>query len=410
MRKICIIIGLIIVITCVAELSAAPVRWEVSSGGNGHYYDVIPVSEGLTWSAANATAQSMAGDWHLVTITSAAENAFVFDLIDDDANLWNCCLSGHSNGPWIGGYKENRQWKWVTGEAFAYENWGPREPFGNGDKISFFGYSTLIQPYWNDVPDSYPGLPPRGYVIETELIIGCPHPVGHLDYCRDCGPCADGDGDCDNNTECESGLTCVQVLGTDTCQSICDIPIGHLDYCRDCGPCAEGEGDCDSDSECQNGLTCVQVVGTDTCQASAPVCPHPVGHLDYCKDCGPCAEAEGDCDSDSECEPGLTCVQVTGPDTCQSECTVPVGHLDYCLKCGPCSSGEGDCDNDSECQSGLSCVQVTGTDVCCPHPIGHLDYCRDCGPCGAGQGDCDNDGECQSGLTCVQVTGTDTCQ
>jgi hypothetical protein len=96
--------------------------------------------------------------------------------------------------------------------------------------------------------------------------------------------------------------------------------------------------------------------------------------------------------------------------TCQSDCRHPVGHLDYCRDCGPCAEGQGDCDSDSECQSGLNCAQVLGTDVCCSHPLGHLDYCRDCGPCAAGQGDCDNDGECQSGLTCVQIPGIDTCQ
>jgi hypothetical protein len=55
----------------------------------------------------------------------------------------------------------------------------------------------------------------------------------------------------------------VQVLGTDVC---CPHPIGHLDYCRDCGPCGAEQGDCDNDGECQSGLTCVQVIGTDTCQ------------------------------------------------------------------------------------------------------------------------------------------------
>ena len=76
----------------------------------------------------------------------------------------------------------------------------------------------------------------------------------------------------------------------------------------------------------------------------------------------------------------------------------------------PCGAGQGDCDNNSECQSGLTCVQVPGTDTCCPYPIGHLDYCRVCGPCAAGQGDCDNNGECQSGLVCAQVSGVDTCR
>ena len=31
---------------------------------------------------------------------------------------------------------------------------------------------------------------------------------------------------------------------------------GHADYCRDMGPCSVGQGDCDSDSECQSGLAC----------------------------------------------------------------------------------------------------------------------------------------------------------
>jgi len=46
----------------------------------------------------------------------------------------------------------------------------------------------------------------------------CPYPVGHLDYCRDCGPCFAGQGDCDNDAECDNGLACIQILGSDTCQ------------------------------------------------------------------------------------------------------------------------------------------------------------------------------------------------
>ncbi len=191
----------------------------------------------------------------------------------------------------------------------------------------------------------------------------CPWPSGHLDYCRDCGPCAEGIGDCDNNSECEGGLVCVQIPGVDTCRSeACALPLGHFDYCRDCGPCAEGEGDCDSDSECESGLVCNQVPGVDQCE---PVCPYPVGHLNYCRDCGPCTEGEGDCDNNSECQADLTCVQIPGVDTCRREgCTLALGDLDYCRDCGPCAEGEGDCDSDGECQSGLVCVQIPGTDTC----------------------------------------------
>ena len=52
---------------------------------------------------------------------------------------------------------------------------------------------------------------------------------------------------------------------------------GHADYCRDFGPCSAGQGDCDSDTECQSGLTCVNNVGAnygwraivDVCEASS---------------------------------------------------------------------------------------------------------------------------------------------
>jgi hypothetical protein len=56
----------------------------------------------------------------------------------------------------------------------------------------------------------------------------------------------------------------------------CSLPLGHIDYCRDCGPCAEGEGDCDNDDECENGLTCVpdlQVPSTDICSMISVTCP-----------------------------------------------------------------------------------------------------------------------------------------
>lgn len=157
-------------IAIVSQTHGSPTIWQIADGGNGHLYEAIYVPEGITWTEAQLAAEAIPGDWHLVTITSAEENAFVFSLINDKTYFWNCCLSGHSNGPWLGGYKvgpTKYDYAWVTGEPFVYSNWGPLEPFGNGDRISFFGYSALIQPYWNDVPDSYPALPPLGYIVES---------------------------------------------------------------------------------------------------------------------------------------------------------------------------------------------------------------------------------------------------
>lgn len=48
-----------------------------------------------------------------------------------------------------------------------------------------------------------------------------------------------------------------------TTQPTCGFPLGHWAYCSlwSCGPCDEGEGDCDSDKECKLGLSCVHNVG-----------------------------------------------------------------------------------------------------------------------------------------------------
>ena len=35
------------------------------------------------------------------------------------------------------------------------------------------------------------------------------------------------------------------------------LSAGHDDYCQVMGPCSAGQGNCDSDSECHSGLTCV---------------------------------------------------------------------------------------------------------------------------------------------------------
>ena len=114
---------------------------------NGHSYYR---STGLaTWTGARDACTNMGG--HLVTVTTATENTFIY-------NLW-------SSG-WIGLTDEVTEgtWKWVTGEAYSYTSWNGGEPnnSGNEDYIQF-----VTGGKWNDLNNSSS----LAYVIEFEYIV-----------------------------------------------------------------------------------------------------------------------------------------------------------------------------------------------------------------------------------------------
>lgn len=104
-------------------------------------------------------------------------------------------------------------------------------------------------------------------------------------YCSPSDPCPDGFGDCDSNADCAVGTQCVNDVGAnygwansvDVCEattSSCPWQPGDWDYCKDCGPCLAGEGDCEP-GECASGLVCATDVGpaygwssaVDVCEA-----------------------------------------------------------------------------------------------------------------------------------------------
>jgi hypothetical protein len=154
---------------------AVPTQWTVASGGNDHWYEAIYAPSGITWSDANTAATAMGSGWHLATVTSGAENDFIYNLFGSDSSFSNCpavCVNSH--GPWLGGFATangSNDWQWVTGEAFSYSNWATFEPYGNGNRIAYFGFhSPLVGPGWNDMPDSHPSTPPLGYIVETSSV------------------------------------------------------------------------------------------------------------------------------------------------------------------------------------------------------------------------------------------------
>ena len=146
------------------------VQWDVSSGGNGHWYKPVPGFPGITWTFANDLAQAEGG--YLATITSAEENAFVFSLVANDPQYWNFCCN--YSGAALGGLQQEGApepaggWYWVTGESWTYSNWYPGQPNNRPEsdipeeRLHFFGPDGQ----WNDLAKLDFNL--GGYVIERD--------------------------------------------------------------------------------------------------------------------------------------------------------------------------------------------------------------------------------------------------
>jgi hypothetical protein len=154
MKKFFLIVSAILLLATSAN--ATPVQWTV---GNGHWYDIVTTPS--TWTDAKIAAENLGGT--LATITSDAENVFIFSL-------------GVGNNPyWLGGFQDENalepdvDWQWVTGEVWGYKNFTSGEPnnstWGNEDSLAFAFWKA--DGTWNDAPTGYV-YSNGGFVIEYE--------------------------------------------------------------------------------------------------------------------------------------------------------------------------------------------------------------------------------------------------
>lgn len=132
---------------------AQVVRWTEASGGNGHYYVLNNVEPSfISWDVADAEVASttlLGATGHLVTITSAEEQAFVEGAFG--VGLRGC---------WMGGIQAEGAaepldgWQWITGEPWEYTNWGAGEPSDsekvNENRLAFRGGLDPEQATWVD--------------------------------------------------------------------------------------------------------------------------------------------------------------------------------------------------------------------------------------------------------------------
>lgn len=176
--------GAILDLTVAGPALADLVQWKT----NGHYYEVVVAPEGITWIEARQLAQDRGG--YLATLTSKAENLFVWSLISGRPNFWT--TSSHDGktdaaGPWIGLFQMRHQvqepgggWGWVTTEPFSYSNWASGRP-NNLEEIEDYGHYLILQgsndqATWNDLPNDSLRLTkvrakrPVAYIVEYDTM------------------------------------------------------------------------------------------------------------------------------------------------------------------------------------------------------------------------------------------------
>jgi len=183
--------------------------------------------------------------------------------------------------------------------------------------------------------------------------------------------CSEGEGDCNDDRECEGFLEC----GQDNCITEYSKEGGLWDPADDCcrprcsyeRPCGQGEGPCASNdhSQCQapgneagssGGMLCdVECTNRSWFQVERfPNNSESQGYTSHrccrrrCADHSPCADGEWGCERNWECQAGLECIMHTGKELGQcvdiDECTDPRfidASLAYCGQNTTCTNSIG---------------------------------------------------------------------
>ena len=144
-RTLSIILALLMAVLIVPVAEATNIPADAMEF-NSHYYKAF--DESMSWTDAKAYCESLGG--HLVTITSAEEQAFVYSVIQDKTK----------NVYWLGGVE------WITGETWSYENWSLAEEPGDTTKPDnvegneYYSMMYRIRAWhnnagtWNDDPNT----------------------------------------------------------------------------------------------------------------------------------------------------------------------------------------------------------------------------------------------------------------
>lgn len=139
-----------------------------SVGPNGHFYQFVPST--ITWNAALSAAATYgagARTGYLATITSPAEQDFVYSLVGGSDTAWLGGTDAAVEGVWrwAAGPEAGQQFS-VAGGSFAgaFVTWSPSQPDNAGGTEHCLHIYRYFGNTWNDVPCNFG--PTTGYVVE----------------------------------------------------------------------------------------------------------------------------------------------------------------------------------------------------------------------------------------------------
>ena len=116
-----------------------------NNGGTQHEYRLYS-DDAIKWNDARRWINTNLSDYHLATITDAAEQTFLNAafIFPTESEYW---LGGYQNP--INTKQANSNWTWITGEAWSYTNWISGEPndyYGPGSEQ----FLAQRPQQWND--------------------------------------------------------------------------------------------------------------------------------------------------------------------------------------------------------------------------------------------------------------------
>ncbi|ALG67585.1 hypothetical protein AL038_07585 [Beggiatoa leptomitoformis] len=157
-----------------------PLQWRKAEGGNDHWYQRIIINS-IDWNSARIAAE--AATWegmrgHLVTITSAEENAFLVTAFLGERSNSLCIVpslicSRVWYSYWLGGQWDNTlKVAWITGEENTFSL--PPFPAYYSEEPTFQGFIPLMTASTYELAWYNPVTQPlfaNGYLIEYEELM-----------------------------------------------------------------------------------------------------------------------------------------------------------------------------------------------------------------------------------------------